>query len=348
MSAGVAQVFSRYAALPTWARVASLAAGVGIVIGAVSIPVAAAAVDERNRQLSLRVAAQEAAAEQAAADAEALAEAKDAAARLNADYAGLTVSLGAAVHPEAAEAFEAARVKLAFAVSGGELDEVSAAVEAVAEALEDLVESAGAQADGLIAASPLAGASTDALTQAVADLATADDVVAALARVKDASDAVVAAQRAGVAAAEAAAKAEAEAETGAETDAWSGGGSPGGAPSTGGGGGGSVDHPYDPGIIGMYPGGRGSCGEDPTGQVVTLEFGWEAYEGNTVDISYAYTDGDYQATGGFILLASGLGSSGSVSIPVTCPVGPGPIPYVTVKAVASNPNGSAAAYYWGL
>jgi hypothetical protein len=49
-------------------------------------------------------------------------------------------------------------------------------------------------------------------------------------------------------------------------------------------------------------------------------------------------------------LASGRGSSGSVSIPVTCPVGPGSTSYssITVKIVAMNANGSAAAYSWGL
>jgi hypothetical protein len=150
--------------------------------------------------------------------------------------------------------------------------------------------------------------------------------------VKAASDVVVAAQKAGLAAE-------------AEADASNGGGSPGGDPSNGSG---SIGHFPDPGIIGMYPGERGSCGEYPTGQVVTRDFGWEAREGNTVDIYYALTDGDYQATGGFMLLASGRGSSGSVSIPVTCPVGPGPASYITVKAVAINANGSAAAYYWGL
>lgn len=343
------QVVRRFMAFPTWAKVAAIAGAVVIVVGAVSIPVAAVAVDERNRQLALEVAAAEAAAEKAAEDAEVLAEAKDEAARLNADLAGLTVSLGASVHPDAAAAFDAARVELAFAVADGELDEVSAALADVIEALEELVASAEGQADALISASPLAGASRDALTRAVSDLATADDVVAALTRVKDASDAVVAAQKAGVAAEEAAAQQQAEAESGAGTgtgaDAWAGGGSTGGAPSTGGG---SVGHVEDPGIIGMYPGGRGSCGKDPTGQVVTVGFGWDARQGNTVDIYYAYTDGDYQATGGFTLLASGQGSSGSVSIPVTCPVGTGPISYVTVKAVASNANGSAAAYYWGL
>ena len=335
------QVVSRFMAFPTWARVAAVTAGLVIVLGAVSIPVAAVAVDERNRQLSLEVAAKEAAAEKkAAADAaEALAEAKDEAARFNAEFAGLTVSLAAAVHPHAATAFEAARVKLAFAIADGELEEVSAAVAAVTEALDGLVASAEGQADALIGASPLAGAARDALAQAVADLATAEDVAAALARVKAASDAVVAAQQAGVAAAEAAAKQEAGA------DDWNGGGSPGGYPSDGSG---SVGHVPDPGITGMFPGERESCGENPTGQVVTLDFGWQAREGNTVDIYYALTDGDYQATGGFTLLASGGGSSGSVSIPVTCPVGPGPATYVTVKVVAIDANVSAAAYYWGL
>ena len=345
--ASATQVVSRFMAFPTWARVATVAAGLVVILGAVSIPVAAVAVDERNRQLVLEVAAKEAAAERKAAaqTAEELAEAKDAAARLNAEFAGLTVSLAAAVHPDAAAAFEAARVKLAFAIADGELEEVSAAVAAVTDALDGLVASAGAQADALIGASPLAGASRDSLAQAVADLATADDVTAALARVKAASDAVVAAQQAGSAAAEAAAAQEAEAE--AEANASNGGGSSGGDSSDGSV---SIGHFPDPGIIGMTPGERRSCGEYPNGQVVTREFGWDAREGNTVDIYYAYTDGDYQATGDFWLLASGRGSSGSVSIPVTCPnaAAPGSVSYITVKAVAINENGSAASYYWGL
>lgn len=344
-----AQFVRRFVAFPTLVKVAAIAAGLIIVLGAVSIPVAAVAVGERNRELALEVAAEAAAAEEAAAEAGALAEAKEEAARFNAEFAGLTGSLGAAVHPDAAAAFEDARVQLAFAIADGDLDEVSAAIDDATEALEDLVATAEGQAEALISASPLAGAAGDALTQAIADLTTADDMVAALTRVKVASDAVVAAQKAGVAAAEAAARQQAEAESGAGTgtgtDAWSGGGSPGGIPPSGGG---SIAPQEDPGIIGMYPGGRGSCGEQPTGQVITVGFGWEAREGNTVDIYYAYTDGDYLATGGFMLLASGQRSSGSVSIPVTCPVGPGPISLVTVKAVASNSAGSAAAYYWGL
>lgn len=337
------QLVSRFRAFPMRAKVAAIAAGLVVVIGAVSIPVAAVAVEEHNRRLSLEVAAAEAAAERAAEAADALAEAKDDAARFNADLAGLTVSLGAAVHPDAAAAFDAARIRLAFAIADGDREEVSEAVAEVTEALKELVASAEGQADALIKASPLAGASRDALTRAVADLATADDVVAALTRVKEATDAVVAAQKAGAAAAEAAAKQASERES--EAEAWSGGGGSSQATPDGGSWAGQLE---DPGIIGMEPGGRGSCGENPTGQVVTLGFSWQAREGNTVEISYAYTDGDYQATGGFMLLASGLGSSGSVSIPVTCPVGPGPHTFVTVKAVASNAKGSAAAYYWGL
>lgn len=332
------KVVSRFMALPTWARVAAVAAGLVIVVGTVSIPVAAVAVGERDRQLALDVAAKEASAEQKAAAA-ALSEAKDEAARINAEFAGLTSSLAAAVHPQAAAAFEAARVKLAFAIADGELEEVSAAIAEVTAAFEGLAASAEGQADALLLASPLAGAARDALAQAVADLASADDVTAALARVRAASDAVVAAQQAAVTAAEAAAKQKAGA------DDWNGGDSTGGYPYNG------VDqHPYHPGIIGMFPGERESCGENPTGQVVTLEFGWQAREGNAVDISYALTDGDYQATGGFMLLVSGGGDTGSVSIPVTCPVGPGPTGYVyvTVKAVATEGNVSAAAYYWGL
>ena len=340
--ASTVRLVNRFMAFPRWARIVAVTAGVAIVVGVVSIPVAAVAVDERNRELSLEAAAKEAAAEKAAAEAEALAEAKNDAARFNAEFAGLSVSLAAAVHPDAAAAFEAARVELAFAIADGELEEVSAAVADVNEALAGVVASAEVQADALIRASPLAGAAGDALAKSVADLATADDITTALARVKAASDGVVAAQNAALAAAEAAAKQEAEAE------AWSGGGggSPGGDPSDGGGG--WVGDPRGPGITAMYPGERGSCGENPTGQIVTLDFGWEAYAGNTVDIYYALTDGDYQATGGFTLLASGRGSTGSVSIPVTCPVGPGPISLITVKAVANTPYASAAAYYWGL
>lgn len=340
------KIVRRFTAFPTWARVATVVAGLVVVLGAVSIPVAAVALDEHNRQLALEVEAKEVAAEaaaEAAETAEALAEAKEAAARFNAEFAGLTVSLAAAVHPDAATVFEAARVKLAFAIADGELEDLSGAVAAVTEAFDRLVASAEGQADALIGASPLAGASRDALAQAIADLANDYDVTAALARVKAASDAVVAAQQAAVSAAEAAAERVAEAE--AEANASNGGGSPGGDPSDGGV---SIGHFPDPGIIGMYPGERESCGEYPTGQVVTLPFGWDAREGNTVDIYYALTDGDYLATDGFMLLASGLGSSGSVSIPVTCPVGPGPISLITVKAVANNENGSAAAHYWGL
>lgn len=339
------KIVSRFRAFPTWARVAAVGAGAVIVVGAVSIPVAAVAVAEHNRQLSVEIAAKEAASEQQAAAeaAEALSDAKDTAARFNAGFDGLTISLAAAVLPDAATAFEAARVKLAFAIADGDLEEVSAAVTAVSEALEGLIASAEAQAEALISASPLAGASRDSLAEAVADLRTADDVEAALARVKTASDAVVAAQSAGTAAADAAAKQAAEAEAEADGSVggdWSGQDDSNVGPTTA--------HPDSPGIIGMSPGERASCGEYPTGQVVSFDFGWRAREGNTVDIYYALTDADYQATGGFTQLVSGGAASGSVSIPVTCPVGTGPTHYVTVKAVASNPHGSAAAYYWGL
>ncbi|WP_344376854.1 hypothetical protein [Agromyces tropicus] len=332
-------------ALPTWARVASVAASVLIVLGAVSIPVAAVALDDRNRQLALEA---EAAAKQAAADAESLARAAADAARLNADYAGLTAALADAVHPDVAAAFDAARVDLSFATADGEVDEIASAMDAVADALGELVASAKDRAEKLIAASPLAGDSRDALADAVARLAAADDVVEALTRVKGASDTVIAAQKAGKAAAEVAAKAEAEAET--ETDDWSGGdggagdGSDGDTPS----GGGSTQDLYPPGIIGMLPAPRGECGDDANGQVVPFEMSWEAREGNTVDILYAYTDANVQATGGFTLLASGRGAVGTVSVPMRCGFENGPRPYVTVKAVAYNSLGSAAAYYWGL
>ncbi|MBT2517830.1 hypothetical protein J7E29_10325 [Streptomyces sp. ISL-90] len=149
-------------------------------------------------------------------------------------------------------------MKLADAITNGGVDEVSAAVNAVVEALDTLAASAKGQADALIGASPLADLpSKDALVKAVNNLEGADDVI-------------------------------------------------------------------------------------------MRYFHWEAREGNTVDVFYALTDTDAQATGGFTQIASRQGPSGSVGIPKTCPVGPGPLPYITVKAVASNANGSATSYYWGL
>lgn len=337
------KIVGRFTAFPLWAKVTGIAAGSAIVLAAVSIPVAALAVDERNRAVALELEAKkEAAAEQEAA--EALAEVKGEAARLNAGFDGLTSSLGAVVHPDAAAAFEGARVKLAFAIADGErVDEVATAVDAVTGALDGLAESVALQAEALIAASPLAGGSRTSLTAAVAELDSSGDLVAALSRVKAASDAVIAAQKAGKAAADAAA-AKRRAEEAADAGSW-GADAPSGDSS---GGGHSTEHPYDPGITGMQPGERGSCGESPNGQVVTMSFRWQAREGNTVDIYYALTDGDYQATSGFSQIVSGGGESGSVDIPVTCPVGSGPYTYITVKAVASNPNGSAAAFFWGL
>jgi hypothetical protein len=55
-----------------------------------------------------------------------------------------------------------------------------------------------------------------------------------------------------------------------------------------------------------------------------------------------------KATGGYTLLVSGGAAIGSVGIPIPCPDGPGPGLYLTIKAVAMNPNGSSTAYYWGL
>jgi hypothetical protein len=105
----------------------------------------------------------------------------------------------------------------------------------------------------------------------------------------------------------------------------------------------------EPGVIGMNPGPTEGCGPAPSGQTQYLAFWYDSNPGNTVDIYYAYTDGDYQATNGFILLASGLPTSGSVSIPRTCPTDAnGVFPLITVKVVARTPNGSATAYYSGI
>jgi hypothetical protein len=105
----------------------------------------------------------------------------------------------------------------------------------------------------------------------------------------------------------------------------------------------------EPGVIGMAPGAYNGCGEYPSGQTVYLAFGWTARQSNTVDIYYALTDADVQASGGFTSLGTGLPETGSVQIPRTCPNGAGVLPYITVKVVANSPTGgSATAYYWGL
>lgn len=98
----------------------------------------------------------------------------------------------------------------------------------------------------------------------------------------------------------------------------------------------------------MNPGVSTDCGPTPSGQTVYVSFDWTAREGNTVDIYYAYTEADVQATSGFVLLGSGLPTSGAIQLPRTCPNGEGPLPRITVKAVANNALGSAAAYWWGL
>jgi hypothetical protein len=106
--------------------------------------------------------------------------------------------------------------------------------------------------------------------------------------------------------------------------------------------------PIEPGVIGMDVGSFNGCGEFPSGQTVYMSFGWTARQGNTVDVSYALTDTSARASGGFISLGSGLGVTGWVDVPRTCPNGAGPLPYITVKFVANSPTGgSATAYMWG-
>jgi hypothetical protein len=105
----------------------------------------------------------------------------------------------------------------------------------------------------------------------------------------------------------------------------------------------------EPGVIGMSAGPTEGCGEFPSGQTQYLSFSYVANDGNSVDISYAYTDADVQATSGFVLLGSGLPSSGTVSIPRTCPTdATGVFPLITVRVVASTAQGSATAYYSGI
>jgi hypothetical protein len=106
--------------------------------------------------------------------------------------------------------------------------------------------------------------------------------------------------------------------------------------------------PIEPGVIGMDAGPANGCGEFPSGQTVYMSFGWTARQGNTVDVSYALTDTPARASSGFISLGSGLGVTGWVDVPRTCPNGAGSLPYITVKIVANSPTGgSATAYMWG-
>ena len=49
------------------------------------------------------------------------------------------------------------------------------------------------------------------------------------------------------------------------------------------------------------------CGEYPSGQTIYLTFMWGARDGNSVDIYYALTDTEVQASSGFMLLGSGSG-----------------------------------------
>jgi len=99
----------------------------------------------------------------------------------------------------------------------------------------------------------------------------------------------------------------------------------------------------------MNPGPTEGCGPTPSGQTLYLSFSYVANPGNTVDISYAYTDTDSTATSGFSLLGSGLPSSGTVSIPRPCPAdATGVFPLITVLVTARTPNGSTTAYYSGI
>ena len=98
----------------------------------------------------------------------------------------------------------------------------------------------------------------------------------------------------------------------------------------------------------MNPGPPSSCGEYPSGQTIYRSFSWTAREGNTVDVYYAYTDADVQATSGFVLLGSGMPPTGTVQLSRVCPNGAGTIQLITVKVVANTTAGSATAFWWGL
>ncbi|QAY73743.1 hypothetical protein ET445_10690 [Agromyces protaetiae] len=329
-------------------RIVGIVAVSVLVLAGSALAVTAVVVADHDRRVALeRAALAEAAANEAAAEAAAvLAESREHGAEVNAGFDGFTRSLAGAVDADAAAAFERARVALAEALVDGGADDVSRAIGALDDALAALAASAGPHAETLLAASPLADqTSKDALTTILADLGRAEDVKASLARVKSAVDAVVAAQSVGQAAADAAAAEAARqssGDSGGSAGPWEPSGQPWGlsiipAPGAG----------IGPAVTGMWPiEPLQDCGEYPAGQTIHFGIGWQAREGNAVEISYAFSDSPSPMTSGFTVLASGLPSTGTAWVPQVCPVGPGVMPNMTVKISASIPGQVWNAYYF--
>lgn len=85
------------------------------------------------------------------------------------------------------------------------------------------------------------------------------------------------------------------------------------------------------------------CPDWSGGQVVKT-FTWTAVDATSVDLYVAMNDRDAQATDGYQLVASGLPTSGSTGVPITCSEA---TLHYTVKVVAVNGGDSRAAHFWG-
>jgi len=88
------------------------------------------------------------------------------------------------------------------------------------------------------------------------------------------------------------------------------------------------------------------CPDMTSNQVVVKDLSWTAEDASTVDLYVAMTDHDAQATAGYVMVASGLSPSGVAGVPISCG-STGLATFYTVKIVATNASGSAAAHIWG-
>lgn len=84
------------------------------------------------------------------------------------------------------------------------------------------------------------------------------------------------------------------------------------------------------------------CPDLSAGTVVTQNWHWAAYAGNSVDIYVGYSEHDGKAPEpSYTRVAAGLPETGTAPITIGCGG------CYTVKTVASNATGSRAAYFSG-
>jgi hypothetical protein len=90
------------------------------------------------------------------------------------------------------------------------------------------------------------------------------------------------------------------------------------------------------------------CSNFDSGSIARKTVFWRAYGGNEVSIYVTLTTKDAIAKTGFTKIASGLKHMGRISVPFDCGTRGASTPlYYTVKLVAKNSRGSAAAYFEG-